>query len=133
VSRWFRERGSATIELVLLAPLFGLLLAVVILVGRVQEGRAEVESASRGAARTISMARDANRGVARAEADAREVLDVGGPYCQTMTFDPTVLGDRVTVAITCQVDLREASVLPVPGAFAVTGTASEVIDRFRER
>jgi Flp pilus assembly protein TadG len=133
VSVRVREQGSATIELVLLAPLFGLLLAVVILVGRVQEGRAEVESAARAAARTISMARDSSTGAARAEADARTVLDVGGPYCQTMTFDPTVQADRVTVAITCQVDLREASVLPVPGTFAVTGTASEVIDTFRER
>jgi Flp pilus assembly protein TadG len=127
-----RERGSATIELVMLAPLFGLLLAVVILVGRVQEGRGEVESAARGAARTISMARDTNAGAARAEADAREVLDVGGPYCQTMTFSPAIAAGRVTVAITCRVDLREASVLPVPASYAVTGAASEVIDTFRE-
>jgi hypothetical protein len=117
----------------MLTPLFGLLLAAVILAGRVQEGRADVESAARGAARKISMARDPNAGTARAEADVRRVLNVGGPYCQTMRFAPTVQADRVTVAITCQVDLREVSVLPVPGTFAVTGTASEVIDTFRER
>jgi hypothetical protein len=127
-----RECGSATIELVLLAPLFGLLLAFVVVVGRVEAGRADVESAARGAARTVSTSRDQNAGIERARADAGEVLDVGGPYCQSMTFTPTIEAKRVTVSITCQIDLREAAVLPIPGSYPVTATASEVLDTFRE-
>lgn len=127
-----RERGSATIELVLLAPVFGILLAVVIVVGRVQGGHADIESATRGAARTISMARNQNAGTAQARADASGLVNEGGPFCRVMTFDSKVTDQRVTVDITCQVDLAEASALPIPGTHTVEASSTEVIDTYKE-
>ncbi len=46
------DRGSATVELVLLAPVFALLFAFVVAVGRAQSGHAEVEAAASGAVRS---------------------------------------------------------------------------------
>lgn len=126
------ERGSATIELVILAPLFGLLLAFVAVAGRVQAGRADVEGAARSAARTLSLARDPHAAVTGARIDAGTSLDVGGSTCRSMTFSSQISGERTTVSITCSVDLRAAAVLPVPGSYTVTGTATERIDQWRE-
>jgi hypothetical protein len=38
----------------------------------------------------------------------------------------------VTVTITCDVDMSQATGLGMPGTFEVTATATEVIDPYRE-
>ena len=53
------DRGSVSVELVILAPLFGLLLLGVIAVGRVSNARADVDAAARMAARDLSIAHPA--------------------------------------------------------------------------
>ncbi len=126
------DRGSVTIELAILTPLFALLLAFLVLVGRVQSGRADVEAAAHSAARTISLARDAEAGTDAARQDAESVLRIGSPTCTTMSFLPTIADGRVTVEIACEVDLAAAALLPVPGSMTVSASAIEVIDRFRE-
>ena len=50
------DRGSISVELAILAPLVGILLACVVLVGRVQISRADLEGAARSAARDLSIA-----------------------------------------------------------------------------
>ena len=52
------DRGSASVELAILAPLVGILLLAVVVVGRVQVARADVEGAARSAARELALARD---------------------------------------------------------------------------
>ena len=49
-----------------------------------------------------------------------------------MTLTPVVSAEQVTVTVTCQVDLAEAAVLPIPGSMTLSATATEVIDRYRE-
>jgi Flp pilus assembly protein TadG len=126
------DRGSTTIELVILAPLFGLLLAFVMAAGRVQSGRADVDGAARAAARDISLARDPAGEVGAAQAAASTSLDVGEPHCRSMTFDAAVNDVQVVVTVTCRVDLSEAAVLPLPGSYSVTGSATEAIDQWVE-
>jgi Flp pilus assembly protein TadG len=121
-----------TIELAILTPLFALLLAFVVLVGRVQSGRADVEAAAHTAARTISLARDSEAGIQVAQDDAESALRIGSPTCTSMSFVPTIADGRVTVEISCDVDLAAAGLLPIPGSMTVSGSAVEVIDRFRE-
>ena len=53
-----RERGSVSVELVILAPIIGVLLVAVGAVGRVENARADIEGAARSAARDLSIARD---------------------------------------------------------------------------
>src|SRR5712691_10613785 len=52
-SRW--ERGSATVEFVIAAPLLAAVLLLVAGLGRIAEARGQVEGAAREAARTASL------------------------------------------------------------------------------
>lgn len=126
------ERGSVSVELAILAPLVGLLLGAVVLVGRVQLARADVEGAARSAARDLSISRDPYAAVEEVRSALQETLDVGSPTCRTLTFSPQIEATRVDVTLTCAVDLQEAAVLPVPGSMSVSASASEVIDTYRE-
>jgi Flp pilus assembly protein TadG len=127
------DRGSATVELVVLAPLVGILLLAVVVVGRVQVARADVEGAARSAARELALARDPNAAIGTVESGVAATLDVGSPSCRTMTFTPAVTEEWVIVTVGCVVDLDDAAVIPVPGSMTVTGTATEIIDTHRER
>lgn len=129
------DRGTVAGELVVLAVVFFLLVAVNVLVGRLNVGSAHVEGAARMAARTISMARDPQSAVDEAEAEAARTVDEGSPMCQSMQFEPPdidIPGGTVTVRIECSVDLSAAVLLDVPGSLTVDGEAEEVIDQYRE-
>lgn len=130
--RWRSDRGSASVELAILAPLVGLLLGAVVLVGRVQISRADLEGAARSAARDLSIARDPYVAVDGVRSSLMTTLDVGSPTCRSLTFTPDIGTTRVSVTLTCTVDLREAAVLPVPGSMSVSASASEIIDTYRE-
>lgn len=125
-------RGSASVELAILAPLVGLLLGAVVLVGRVQLARADVEGAARSAARDLSLSRDSHAAVEATRASLVSALDVGAPTCRTLSFVPEISPTRVVVTLTCTVDLREAALLPVPGSMSVSASAVEIIDTYRE-
>lgn len=130
--RWRNDRGSASVELAILAPLVALLLGAVVLVGRVQLARADVEGAARSAARDLSIARDPYVAADGVRASLVTTLNVGSPTCRTLSFTPEIAPARVSVTLTCTVDFREAAVLPVPGSMSVSASASEVIDTYRE-
>ena len=132
VSRRGRDRGSVTVELAVLAPLVGLLLASVFLVGRVQIARADLEGAARGAARDLSIARDPEAARSAVEQSVAATLDLGSPSCRSMTFTAEIQATDVSVSIACVVDLQAAAVLPVPGSMTVSASATEVIDVYRE-
>lgn len=126
------QRGSVTVELVILAPLVGLLLAALVTFGRVESARAEVEAVSRLMAREISLDRDPGAAVGAAEAGARRALDVGSARCRSVRFSVSVGAESVGVRISCVIDLSDAGVLPFPGHLEATGRANEVVDRHRE-
>lgn len=126
------ERGSATVELVILAPVFGLLLAFVVVAGRMGAARADVDGVAHSAAREITLARDPSAAIGRARDEAATALHAGSAMCRSMQWHDAVSATEVTVTITCSVDLAGAAMLPVPGSMTVTGTSTEVVDRFRE-
>lgn len=127
------ERGSATVELVVLAPIFTMMLAFVILVGRVQSSRADVEGVAHSAARSISMSRNPSSAANEAQTAAAASLRVGSATCRSMGWDVAVSEERVTVAISCTIDLAAASILPVPATQTVSASSTEVFDQFVER
>lgn len=126
------DRGSVAVELVILAPLFGLLLLAVVAVGRVQNGRADVEAAARMAARELSIARDPTGQLDTAEQAAAATLNVGSPSCRTMSFTAAVGAHQIDVTVACRTDLQDASLLPLPGTMTISASASEVRDVHRE-
>lgn len=130
--RFDDERGSVSVELAVLAPLVGILLAAVVLVGRVQIARADVEGAARSAARELSIDRDPYASVEEVRSGLDSTLRVGSPSCRELSFTPTIRATEVAVTLTCTVDLQEAAVLPVPGSMAISASASEIVDVYRE-
>lgn len=127
------DRGSGVVELPIIAALVVLpLIALVIFVGRVHAANTGVESAARQAARTISIARDPSAAVTSARSQAETTARAGSTRCQSMSFDHQVGGERVTVTVSCTVDLSQATLLPVPGTWTASATATDVLDRHRE-
>lgn len=126
------ERGSVSVELAILAPLVGILLACVVLVGRVQIARADLEGAARSAARDLSIARDPAAALDEIRAGIDETLRVGSPSCRTVVFTPAIEARQVSVTLTCTADLQAAAILPVPGTMDLSATATEIVDVYRE-
>ena len=126
------DRGSAAVELVVLAVVSFLFVAMIVFAGRLNVGSAHAEAAARSAARTISVARDPYAAVAAAEADARATVEEGSAMCRNMLFNAAIGAEEVSVTIDCVVDLSEATLLEVPGTMNVSAEASEVLDLYRE-
>jgi hypothetical protein len=127
------DRGSAQVELVVLAIVSFLFIAFIVFVGRLNVGSASAEAAARSAAPAISDARDPYQAVAAAEEDAASMVKLGSAMCASWSFVPDIEpGEQVTVTITCNVDLSEASLIEVPGSLPIEATATEVIDQYRE-
>jgi Flp pilus assembly protein TadG len=130
-----RDRGSASLELVLLTPLLLVLLLLVVLVGRYAQARADVDSAARDAARAGSLARSSAAAVDAAEEAAERRLAARDIVCTDLVVD---LGDtdfrpggEVKVTVSCAVDLSDLTGLGVPSSVTFDATFSEPIDVFR--
>lgn len=130
-----RDRGSASLELVLLTPLLLVLLLLIVLGGRYGQARADVDSAARDAARAGSLERSpAAAADAAEEAAARRLAD-RHVVCVDLEVD---LGDTdfrpggtVEVTVTCAVDLSDLTGLGVPSSATFHSTFSEPVDVYR--
>lgn len=106
------EEGSASVEVAVLAPAFGLLIALVLLAGRVVLAEQVVETAAWDGARTASIARDDDL-TARAEQVATASLANQDLKCTSSPVTVDVSGDTsapgvpssVTVTVVCDVTL----------------------------
>jgi Flp pilus assembly protein TadG len=135
------DRGSATVELVILAPTLLLFLLLAIYAGRVAMARQSVHAAAADAARTASIARTqaAAAGNARAAADA--TLAAEGLRCLDTQVDldtaafaaPIGTPGTVAATVTCTVDLTDLTVPGVPGSRRLTATVTSPLDTYRER
>lgn len=97
-----RDRGSFSLELVVVTPALLLVVAFIISVGRVTEARAQVQGAARDAARAATINHNANSERAAQEAFAKATR---GMSCQGLALNPTqaVPGLPVTATVTCTV------------------------------
>jgi Flp pilus assembly protein TadG len=135
------DRGSATIELAVLAPALLALLGLVIVAGRIATAGSALEQAAASAARAASIARDARGAEAAAQRSARDSLRDQGVTCQPLTSSLDVGGfavavgspASVTVRLRCTVPLADIAVPGMPGQRTVTAQMTSPIDRFRGR
>lgn len=135
-----RERGSASVEVVLVAPVLVGLLLLVVFAGRVALAHQAVAMAAADAARAASIARTAtaartaaiqtvatslaNQQLACARTDV--VVDLSG-------FEvPVGRPADVTVRVTCQVLAADLG-LPTAPSLQVQATMSSELDTLRER
>lgn len=136
-----RDRGSATLEMTVLAPGLLALLSLVIVAGRIVVAHGVVEQASAAAARAASVARTAATAGPAAQAAARDILTGQSLHCSTVSVDVETAGFAVPVGqaadvavqVTCQVDLASLSLPGMPGSTTLTSTSVSVLDRFRSR
>ncbi|SDN05848.1 TadE/TadG family type IV pilus assembly protein [Allokutzneria albata] len=134
--RWLAEdTGSASVELVLLAPLAVLLVLFLVLCGRVVDARMLLADAAHQAARAGSLARTAPDAHTAARAVADRALSDSRLRCRgsTVTVDTTGFrpGGAITVTLTCPVDVADLTSLSIPGRIGLTSHASSPLDRYR--
>lgn len=133
------ERGSASLELAVLAPALLVLLALIIVAGRVAVVHQAVEGAAAQAARAASLERTAGAAADRAHAVAGATLANAGLHCAGASVSVDTSGfavavgtpARVTATVTCTVDL--AGLATPVGPTTITRSASSAIDTYRER
>ena len=133
--RMMGDKGSASLELVLLTPAIVLLLLLVVMGGRYAQARADVDAAARDAARAGSIARGSDSAASGGEAAARSRLHEGGVTCRTLTVDVDTsqfrAGGSVTATVTCDVDLGDLTGLRLPVSRAFTASFTEPVDVYR--
>ena len=136
--RWrSHERGSASVEFVVIAPIFFLgFLSIVVLAGRVGQASNDVRSAAHEAARAASLSGTAGDAVVNATEMANANLASAGVACNggsTVNVDTSnfIPGGWVTVTVSCETPLGDLAALSLPGSRTHTQSASEVIDVFR--
>jgi Flp pilus assembly protein TadG len=140
-----RDRGSASVEIAILAPVFLGLIVVAAVAGRTAIAQNAVDLAAHDAARTASLARTAPEAQTEAAAAASATLAAQGLDCGD-SLEVTVntsgfaagIGEPATVSatVTCTVnvaDLAMRGVLgPGVGRF-IEATYVSPLDRYRSR
>lgn len=135
------ERGSAAIEAAIGVPTFVLFVGLIIFGGRTAATHEALQSAAAGAARSASLARNAE--VARVDAHEAATVSITNQKigCSAINVDvdtsdfnkqPGVPGS-VNVTVTCRLDLSDLAVPGVPGSRVLRATMSSPIDTWRER
>jgi Flp pilus assembly protein TadG len=128
------ERGTATVELVLLAPVVFALLAFIVGLGRSADARGRLTGAARDAARAASLTNTSDAASAAAHDTALTDLDGAGLECKspqvstdTSRFRP---GGQVQVTIRCTLDLSSLVISGLPGTSTLTAHATVPLDTY---
>lgn len=135
------ERGSAAIEAAIGLPAFLLFVGLIIAGGRLALAHQALQSVAANAARTASIARDADDASTSAQQEAVTSLNNQNLRCRSTQVSvdtggfrvPTGQAAEVTVTVTCRVDLADLSVPGVPGSRLIRATMSSPVDTWRER
>jgi Flp pilus assembly protein TadG len=132
-----RERGGATVEMVIIAPLLIMMMLFVVGLGRLASTREVVDGAARDGAREASMARNPSDAVHRAQAVVQSTLQGRQVTCQSLhvntdatnaTFQP---GGTVKVDVSCTVVNSDVVLSGLPGSATLHGTSAAPIDQYR--
>lgn len=129
------DRGGVAVELTLLTPLLLVLLVFVVALGRLADGRLQVNDAAAQAARAATVAASRSGAEAVARQAARASLASAGVSCSSFSVSTDtssfVPGGVVRVQVSCTVSLAGLSLLHLPGAETLTAVATSPVDRFR--
>ncbi|GAA4708046.1 TadE-like protein [Promicromonospora umidemergens] len=131
------EAGSASLEMAVNVVGFGLLLALVLLAGRVVTARQVVETAAYDAARTASITRDITLAPARAQEAASASLTNQDLTCMSSSTSvdtsrySSTPGEpsQITVTVSCEVNLTDLALGPI--THTVSRAATSPVDSWR--
>ena len=132
------ERGTAAVELVLLAPVLLVLVAVVSAAGRMVESKSAVLSVAREAARAAAEAPNAAAAHDAAIVTAQQVAEGLGldPARLSIVQDPHgfARGAPYEVSVSYQVSMADLPGLGLlPGSVTLGAEHAELIDTYRSR
>lgn len=136
-----RDEGSISLEFVILAPVFVLIVMGLIFTGRVALAQQAVDGAAADGARSASIARTQGEASSAASSTVQSRLGEQGLSCVpvSVSANTAAFGSRpgdagtVTVTVSCRVDLSDLSAPGIPGSKVLTSTKSSPLDTFRER
>lgn len=135
------ERGSATVEAVIGVPAFLLLMALLILGGRIAIAQQVVQSAAADAARAASIARTQAVALQEATKAAQQSLANQQLDCTTTAVSvdtaafttPIGTAAQVRATVSCSVRLDDLGLPGLAGSRQVSATMSSPLDSHRER
>jgi Flp pilus assembly protein TadG len=130
-----RDRGSASVELVLMTPVLVALLLFVVAAGRLAASRGEVDAAARDAARAASIERSATSAETAGIAAASTTLADRGVTCRQLDVTIDTGNFRtdglVRATVACTVDLEALAGIGLPASKTLIATFSAPLDRYR--
>lgn len=126
-----RDRGSVTVEIVLLTPLLVLFTVFTVFGGRAVESQNDVRHAADQGARAASLV-SPSRMHAEAERAVRRDLEERSVSCPEprVVVSHSLEGRVVTVSVSCRARDEGLDLLAV-GTPTLTASSSEVVDRYR--
>jgi len=135
------ERGSVSVELVVLAPVLLLFVLGVVFAGRYALAQQSVQAAAAEAARVASIARSAAEATGTATQAASASLDNQDLRCTTklVSVDAGAFANRpgvpgtVSATVSCQVDMSDLAFPGIPGNRTLQATATSPLDTYRAR
>jgi Flp pilus assembly protein TadG len=124
------------LELSLLAPVFFVLLFLVVGFGRVTHGKQLVEQAAASAARSAALSGSPAAAVAAGRDAATRTLDQAGLSCRGVIVDVDTTafapGGEVAATVTCTSDLSGLALAGLPGTTTLRATARSPLEPFRD-
>ena len=127
------QRGSVTVELVLLTPLLMTLVLFGIYAGRASESLIQVRNAADQAARAASKG-SRSQMQSTAMQIAERALNISGTSCIKTNIETTVISQgqdlAVLVKVSCEIKSQDLSLLGTRPR-VVSASSVEVIDRWR--
>lgn len=126
------ERGSLALEFVMIVPAIFLLFGLIFMYGRAAQVNGTLESGTRDAARSATVARS----LADAEDAARSAVVTAlsaGPASCVATLSVTVSGsfqpgEPITVTSTCHYSIADIGLPGAPGTISPTSTFTSTLD-----
>lgn len=125
------ERGSMSVEMIVLVPVLLLIVMIAVAGGRLVSAEGMVQAAARDAARAASIERSAGE----ADAAARRSLaaaDTANARCSGgVDVGGFGRGGTVTATVSCRVELSDLGLVFLPGATTVTASSTAPVDTWR--
>jgi len=138
---WSSDRGSATLELLIVFPALLAFLGLLIVGGHVALAHQHVQHAAEEAARTASIARTQSAATTDSQTAAQQTLHSDGLTCTYTTVNTDTAGFRsspgtpatLTSTVSCTIALSDLSLPGVGGSRTITATATSPLDTYRSK
>ncbi|RNM14970.1 TadE/TadG family type IV pilus assembly protein [Nocardioides pocheonensis] len=129
------ESGSLAIELAMLAPSILLIFALIFVYGRAAQVNGTLESGTRDAARSVTLARSYDEARDRARAVLLDAMKDAPQSCQNSLHVavglPYEAGRPITVDADCTYDISDLGLPGAPGTLTARSSFTSMLDPYR--